>query len=102
MSSRLRMQTKLEAILGSRNVYFAPPESVKIKYPCFVYGYSRFSKRNANDKAYTVTPHYDVTYISKNPDSGMIDTMLESFSMCSHIDSYMADNLNHDKFDVYY
>lgn len=102
MRSRQMMQTKLETLLGSRNVYFAPPESVKMKYPCFVYNYSRFSTRRANDKAYTVIPHYDVTYISKNPDSGMIERMLEAYEMCSHIDSYMTENLNHDKFDVYY
>ena len=32
MASRLKLQTMLEEILGSRNVYFNPPESVKMKY----------------------------------------------------------------------
>ena len=100
--TRDQMQTKLESILGARNVYFAPPESVKLKYPCFVYKYQRFSVRKANDTAYTVTRHYEVSYISNDPDSGMIDTMLSAYPMCSHSTSFMTDNLNHEVFDVYY
>ena len=37
MASRLDLQTFLEEILESRNVYFQPPESVKMKYPAIVY-----------------------------------------------------------------
>lgn len=37
MASRLNLQTFLEEILESRNVYFQPPESVKMKYPAIVY-----------------------------------------------------------------
>lgn len=102
MRSRESLQARLEQILGSRNVYFAPPETVKIKYPCFVYNYQRFSTRKADDKTYTAYPHYEVTYISKDPDSGMINRMLDEFEMCSHTASFMSDNLNHDRFDLYF
>ena len=101
-TSREALQLKLEDILGSRNVYFAPPESVKLKYPCFVYGYQRFFGRHADDKTYISVPHYEVTYISKDPDSGMIDRMLDEFEMITHTTSFMSDNLAHDRFDLYY
>ena len=37
MASRLDLQTFLEELLKSKNVYFQPPESVKMKYPAIVY-----------------------------------------------------------------
>lgn len=102
MSSREKLQAALEDILGSRNVYFAPPESVKMRYPCFVYNYQRLYTRRADNKAYIKVPHYQVTYISKDPDSGMTDTMLDRFEMCSHERSYMSDSLSHDVYDLYF
>ena len=35
--TRLELQSVLEQTLGSRNVYFQPPASVKMKYPAIVY-----------------------------------------------------------------
>ena len=40
MASRLNLQDKLEEVLGSKQVYFQPPESLKLKYPCIVYSRS--------------------------------------------------------------
>lgn len=102
MRSREELHEKLCDILGTRNCYFAPPDSVKMKYPCFVYNYQPFDNKKANDKTYILTSHYELTYISKDPDSGIIPTMLASFEMIRHTTTYMADNLNHDRFDLYY
>ena len=35
---RLELHEILCTILGSRNVYFQPPESIKMNYPAIVYG----------------------------------------------------------------
>ena len=37
MASRLELQDTLETILESRNVYFNPPESIKMNYPAIIY-----------------------------------------------------------------
>ena len=37
MANRLDLQALLEDLLGSRNVYYQPPESVKMNYPAIVY-----------------------------------------------------------------
>ena len=37
MGTRLELQSKLEEILGSRQVYYQPPETVKMEYPAIVY-----------------------------------------------------------------
>ena len=51
MDSRPNLQTMLEQILGSRNVYFQPPESLKLNYPAIVY--KRSNIRNiAKSKLY--------------------------------------------------
>ena len=34
---RLELDADLRALLGSTNVYFQPPETKKLKYPCFIY-----------------------------------------------------------------
>ena len=37
MMSRERLSAILHEVLGSDNVYYQPPESVKMKYPAIVY-----------------------------------------------------------------
>ena len=49
MSRRTELQTLLEEILGSKNVYFQPPDTVSMKYPAIVYSLNRIDKKAAND-----------------------------------------------------
>ena len=49
MASRPELQTKLEELLGNRNVYYQPPESVKIEYPAIVYSKIRIDTRSADN-----------------------------------------------------
>ena len=43
MASRIKLQAKLEELLGSRNVYYQPPETLKIEYPAIIYSKSRIN-----------------------------------------------------------
>lgn len=101
MSDRLNLQTELETILGSRNVYFQPPSSVRMQYPAIVYSRKDIEKRSANDGVYQKLPSYEVILIDKNPDSKFVDEILE-FPYCSFDRHYESDNLNHDVFTLYY
>lgn len=101
MSDRLNLQTELETILGSRNVYFQPPSSVRIQYPAIVYSRKDIEKRSANDGVYQKLPSYEVILIDKNPDSKFVDKILE-LPYCSFDRHYESDNLNHDVFTLYY
>lgn len=100
MVNRLDLQATFENILGSRNVYFQPPASVKLKYPAIVYSRKNIDSIYANNGAYITTPAYEATLIDKNPDSPFIEKILE-IPYCSHDRSYTADNLNHDVFVIY-
>ena len=37
MGQRVDLQAILENAIDSKNVYFQPPENLKLKYPCVVY-----------------------------------------------------------------
>jgi hypothetical protein len=101
MSKRLELQTILET-LGASKVYFQPPSTLKMNYPCIVYKRSRLDSKRANDKIYNSTVGYMVTVIDPNPDS-LIPTRVLNLPLCCQFDRhYTADNLNHDVFNLYY
>ena len=100
MASRLNLQTKLEGILGSRNVYYQPPASVKMQYPAIVYRRKDVDTRFANNVVYMQSSSYEVVLIDKNPDSEFVDKILR-LPYCSYDRHYTADNLNHDVFTIY-
>ena len=102
MASRLELQAELCAALGSRNVYFQPPESVKMNYDAIRYWLSGKSLRRANNKIYNSTNRYDGVVITRDPDTTIPDEILSRFEMCSFGRPYTADNLNHYPFTIYY
>jgi hypothetical protein len=101
MDKRLELQAILEEILGSRNVYFQPPASVKMKYPAIVYKRKSINAVHANDSIYRQLPEYELILIDPNPDSEFVEKILH-LPFCRYDRHYVADNLNHDVFSVHY
>lgn len=101
MASRLDLQALLEDILGSRNVYFQPPDSVAMKYPAIRYSLSDIERINANDLPYKQSKAYSVILIDPDPDSQYVDR-ISRLSYCRFDRCYPADNLNHYVFTLYY
>lgn len=83
------------------HVYFQPPESVKMEYPCIVYERDSVHRTFANDSPYVNTMRYTVTVIDKNPNSELNKRMLE-ITGCAFDRHYVASNLNHDVYTLYY
>lgn len=100
MESRLKLHETLCSILGSRNVYYQPPESVKIKYPAIVYSRSDIENRFANNSVYTQSFFYTVIVIDYDPDSEIVYRISE-LPNCRFDRHYAVDNLNHDVFTLY-
>lgn len=99
---RLELHKKFEDILGSKNVYFQPPETMRMQYPCILYFKTSVSTRYANNMAYKNTQGYTVTYVDKSPDSEIPFILLKSFE-CTKIDSfYKSEGLNHTKLTIFY
>lgn len=101
MVNRPDLQTLFESILGSRNVYYDPPESVKMQYDAIRYSRKKIDNRFANNNVYKQDNAYEVIVIYRNPDSD-IPIKISKLPMCSHDRHYVADNLHHDVFTLYY
>lgn len=105
MARRLELHEELCSNLGSRNVYFQPPASVKIKYDptgAIVYKIADRNDLKADDIRYRGMRRYEVTFITRDPDSEIPDKLLDYFQYIRHERSYPADNLHHDVFTIYY
>ena len=102
MASRIDLHDELIEVLGNSNVYFQPPESKKLEYPCIVYSLDGVDKMNANDKIYHHERRYTCIAIGKDPDTTIIDDMLRHFMMVRYSRRYQSDNLYHDVFELYY
>ena len=102
MGSRLKLHEELCDILGNKRVYFQPPASVKMSYPCIRYSLSNVDSIKANDKNYKNTNRYSVVVIDVDPDSKIHMEILEEFPMCSFDRFFTADNLNHWVLTLYY
>lgn len=101
LDKRSELDSKFRDILGSNNVYFQPPETLKMQYPCIVYFKTSTPVRYANDRVYKYTQGYTVTYVDKDPDSEVPFTILKTIRY-SRIDSfYKSEGLNHTKLTIF-
>lgn len=102
MDNRLLLHDELKKLVGTNNVYFQPPSSVRMEYPCVVYNIGNGDAKYADNKMYNYIHRYDVTFIYKKPNNAIIETVLDNFQMCSLSRAYVSDNLNHYAFSLYY
>lgn len=99
---RLELQAILEDVLGSPNVYFQPPESIKMEYPAIVYNRDRsYDIAADNNVGYVKYKGYSVTHIDWDPDSPTLDK-IEALPMTSYLRHFNADGLNNDVFLIYF
>ena len=103
MSRRLQLHEVLVGLLGSRNVYFQPPSTFKMNYPCVVYsfGETNFKTNFANGILYNFRKVYKVTVIDSNSDTQIPDLLL-NLPYCRWERYFLADNLNHYVFTLHY
>lgn len=101
MASRLELQTRLETLLGSRNVYYQTPFSVKMKYPAIVYSRKKIDNRFANDAVYAQKHSYEIVVIDEDPDSVIVEKV-SRLPACRFDRHFNSDNLNHDVFILHY
>lgn len=103
MAQRLDLQAILLNLMptGAKNVYFQPPESVVMQYPCIVYHRENIDIRHADDRPYKHKKRYLITVIDRNADSAIPDKVAE-LPMCSYDRFFTTDNLNHDVFQLFF
>lgn len=99
-SRRLELHEKFCEILGSRNAYFNPPESVKLQYPAIVYHRKPIDNTFANNGVYKQSQGYEVTVIDEDPE-GVIARQVSQLPTCRPTRHFTSDNLVHDVFELY-
>jgi hypothetical protein len=101
MLPREILQTVLEGIMGSNAVYFQPPPTVLMTYPCIVYERSRSDTKFSGNYPYQYTQMYTITLIDSDPDTTFFDRVA-ALPMCLFDRHFTSDNLNHDVFNIYF
>lgn len=101
MDKRLELHEVFCEILGSRNVYFQPPASVKMKYDAIRYSRKSIENLHANNRVYGQNNAYEVIAIYRDPDSDL-PVKISKLPLCRFDRHYVADNLNHDVFTIYH
>ena len=102
MGTRIQLHEKFMGLFGSYNIYFQPPETIKLKYPAIIYDFDGFYTKPANDKKYVMENRYTVTFIHKDPDVHYEEDMFSMFPWCSFDRRFVNDNLYHDVYTLYY
>lgn len=100
-SQRLKLHQDLIDVTGWK-VYFQPPENLKIEYPCVVYELESWKNIQANNRSYLCKDRYNVKLIHRDPDTEVPDAMRRYFFYLNRGTRYIADNLYHDVFTLYY
>jgi hypothetical protein len=101
MDRRLQLQNLLEETLGSNAVYFQPPANVQMEFPCITYSRDSTDTRFADNRPYRHIRRYDLTVIDRDPDTAIPDRVAE-LPMCLHARTFVANNLNHYVFTLYF
>jgi hypothetical protein len=99
MAPRSQLQDLLETICP--RVYFQPPPSHTMEYPCIVYERQTGTTRYADNKPYSFEQQYEIKLIADEPDTDMFEQLVW-LPKSKHSASYVAENLNHDVFAIYF
>jgi hypothetical protein len=100
MASRLDLHAELLKFLP--NVYFQPPSTIQMAYPCIVYNKTGKNRHFADDVVYLSQQGYQIMLIEKNPDSTVADDIENYLEHCAINQYYTIDNLNHTTLNLYY
>lgn len=102
MDRRLELDALLRTVGETENVYFQPPETIKMAYPAIVYFRGRDNTRHADNRIYKRLKGYEVTYITRDPDSDVPDKIGDLQYCRQARKPYVADNLYHHVYELYF
>ena len=101
MEKQAELQTLLEGLLGSKNVYYEPPSSLLMKYPAIRYSLSDISTKYADNLSYSNRNRYELIVIDYLPDNKVVQKILD-LPLSSFDRRYNQDGLVHDVITLYY
>lgn len=102
ISERQEFHNKLKEIYPNISIYFQPPASIKMSYPCIIYNLDNINMTRADNKIYTAQYRYALTYVSNKPDDTDYQKLFDTFEYVNLERYYRADNLNHYLITILY
>jgi len=100
MKTRIKLQKFLEKVAAPYHVYFQPPDSLYIDYPCVIYHLSNVKNLYANNNIYKQDKFYELIIVDSNPDSILFEKFCK-LPMCKFKNFYVSESLNHFVFDIF-
>lgn len=101
MDQRLKLQALLQGLMGEHKVYYQPPATLTMSYPCIVYELGGSENRYADDIKYNRIRTYQVTVIDRNPDSTFPE-LVEQIPYTEMNSTFVQDSLNHFVFTLHF
>lgn len=92
---RLELRDTLISILGSDHVYFQPPASISMEYPCIIYSHEHETDLHASGSTYLTRDKYEITLITKDPLPDSLLSALGGMPYTRFDRHYTSDNLHH-------
>lgn len=97
--SRLQLHDLLTEV--TEYVYFQPPSSDKMQYPCILYVQDGSSEEHANNELYQHAKRYQITVVDRDPDTEIADEV-QALRYSSFERFFAVDDLNHFVFTLYF
>jgi hypothetical protein len=98
---RKELHKILKGILGSNQVYYNPPESIKMTYPAIRYSLEDIENVPADNLVYFQNIPYNVLLLDMEVDSDRMKA-ISKLPMCRLDRHYISDGIHHYSFNLYY
>src|SRR5699024_10394451 len=103
MADDRRVSFHRELLTVTKHAYFQPPANIKLEYPCIIYYRMEPNQIHANDTNYGITPAYEVTAISRDPEDETAIMLIKFFPISAiNNRSSAINNLYHINLAIYY
>ena len=105
---RLELQTLLEGIMSSytkdsiQRVWYQPPSSVYLTYPCIIYTLSGKDHLRADNIKYRTMNRYTLTVIDRDPESSLPEIVENGIKYCAFDRIFSVDGLYHTTYTIYF
>ena len=87
---------------AKKNIYFDPPETTKLSYPCIIYHEQPPSVKGANNSHYVTHTAYRVTVIDKDPERQIAKEIDQTFKHSRIITYFTTQGLRHSVIEIFW
>lgn len=91
----------LKNLMPGIPIYFQPPESIRMQYPCLIYTIDGTNSVHADNIKYADTRIYQLILVQRQPDTYLLD-VVNSLQMCEHTGRLVVGGLYQDQFRLFF